>query len=47
MDIEKLKTLAKLGLIEAYQACLEDEDYYYTNDESAEDDFFKLDLDEE
>lgn len=37
-----LKTLAKLGLIEALQSYLEDEDmYYYKEDENINDDFFK------
>ena len=45
MDIEKLKTLAKLGMLEAWQSYLEDDDmYYYKEDEETNDDFFKEDL---
>ena len=46
-----LKTLAKLGLIEALQSYLEGEEeyntYYYREDENAEDEFFKEDLKDE
>jgi hypothetical protein len=42
-----LKTLAKLGLIEAYQSYLEGEDYYYEDIENAEDEFFKEDINDE
>ena len=45
MDIEKLKLLAKLGLIEVLQSYLEDDgelnSYYYKEDENVEDEFFK------
>lgn len=48
MDIKKLQILAKLGMLEALQSYLEGEEelntYYYREDEDAEDDFFKEDL---
>ena len=47
MDIEKLKILVKLGLIETFQSYLEGDDYYYTEDENTDDDFFKKDLEDE
>jgi hypothetical protein len=51
MDIEKLQILAKLGLLEAFQAyeegCQEYESYYWQEDEYAEDDFFKSDIEDE
>lgn len=51
MDIEKLRILAKLGLIEAFQAYEEGDEelnsYYYREDESIEDDFFKEGLEED
>ena len=46
-----LKTLAKLGLIEALQSYLEDDQeyntYYYREDEEVEDEFFKENLEDE
>ena len=46
-----LKTLAKLGLIEALQSYLEGDQeyntYYYREDEEVEDEFFKEDLEDE
>lgn len=51
MDIEKLQILVKLGLIEALQSYLEDDEelntYYYREDEDVEDDFFKDNLEED
>jgi hypothetical protein len=51
MDIEKLRLLAKLGMLEVFQSylegCQEYESYYWQEDENADDDFFKLDLEEE
>lgn len=47
MDIEMLKVLAKLGIIEALQSYLEDDNYYYEEIENIEDDFFKEDLENE
>ena len=50
MDIEKLKTLVKLGMLEAFQSYLEGNEeynsYYWQEDEYTEDDFFKEDLEE-
>lgn len=46
-----LKTLAKLGLIEALQSYLEGDEeydsYYYREDEEVEDEFFKENLEDE
>ena len=42
-----LKTLAKLGLIEALQSYLEGNDYYYEEIENIEDEFFKGNLEDE
>ena len=51
MDIEKLQILAKLGLLEAFQAYAEGDEelnsYYYKEDEDVNDDFFKEDLEED
>ena len=47
MNAETLKLLAKLGLIEAFQSYLEGDDYYYTENENVDDDFFKEDLEDE
>ena len=46
-----LKTLAKLGLIEALQSYLEGDQeystYYYREDKEVEDEFFKENLEDE
>ena len=51
MDIEKLKILARLGLIEVFQSHLEGDEefdsYYYREDEEVEDEFFKENLENE
>ena len=51
MDIEMLKVLAKLGMIEALQSYLEGDEeyntYYYREVEEVEDEFFKENLEDE
>lgn len=51
MDIEMLKVLAKLGMIEALQSYLEGDEeyntYYYREDMEMNDEFFKEDLEDE